>query len=487
MDPLLLPALGFVLLVVQRIVAFWKSLRSIGHHAGPRRALTSYGIWGSDILPPIPGVAAGHNHLLLDKFRQYARYGWDAYAEVSWFGKSTVVYVLADAAAIKVRAIEEVAASRTRFPKPTEHYEVLAIYGQNILTVEGDTWKKYKKLVSPAFADRSNRLVWSETVRILSDLFEDVWGDRKSIEIDHCLELTMPITLYVLGGAGFGSRMTWKEDTVRPGHQLSFKEATHSVSKNLMFNIAVPKWALPLTKRGRDTQMAFAELGLYMNEMLQERLSSPNSDRDDLFSLLLASSTGDFKDDSEKLTHTEILGNTFIFLIAGHETTAHTLCFAFALLALYPDEQEKLYKHIKSVLTDDEPPVTGIPKYSAEDTTLEIGNQNGETKTIPIPKGTYLTIDAVGLHHNPRYWKNPEEFRPERFLGDWPRDAFVPFSVGARACIGRKFAETEAVAVITMLVSKYKITIKEEPEFASETFEQRKERILKNYSGVTVT
>jgi len=200
-----------------------------------------------------------------------------------------------------------------------------------------------------------------------------------------------------------------------------------------------------------------------------------------------------------------------MFLLAGHETAGHTLCFAFGLLALYPDEQEKLYKHIISVLPDHRnptfedmplltyalcvfyetlrmfPSVINIPKVCEEDTTLTVGNAAGEKLTIPVLKGVRITIDTPGLHYNPRYWKDPHSFKPARFLKDWPRDAFVPFSAGPRACLGRKFAETEAVAALTMLVSRYKITIKEEPQFAGETFEQRKTRVLKCWNGVTLT
>ena len=116
-------------------------------------------------------------------------------------------------------------------------------------------------------------------------------------------------------------------------------------------------------------------------------------------------------------------------------------------------------------------------------------------------------------------------FRPARFLGDWPRDAFIPFSggmfgcnlsltthdsdrmsfVGPRGCIGRKyvwsfhihvgfplkwflecrFAETESVAMLTILSMRYKIHVKEEPEFADETFEQKKARVLASTQGIT--
>jgi len=134
------------------------------------------------------------------------------------------------------------------------------------------------------------------------------------------------------------------------------------------------------------------------------------------------------------------------------------------------------------------PSVTNIPKLSEEDTVITVGNAAGEKRTIPVLKGVRITIDTPGLHYNPRYWKDPHSFNPARFLEeDWPRDAFIPFSAGPRACLGRKFSETETIATLTMLVSRYKITIKEEPEFAGETYEQRKTRVLKCWNGVTLT
>jgi len=133
------------------------------------------------------------------------------------------------------------------------------------------------------------------------------------------------------------------------------------------------------------------------------------------------------------------------------------------------------------------PPVHDIPKMAAEDTTLTVSNANGGKTTFPIPSGTYIELHVAGLHHNPRYWKDPHKFMPERFLGDWPKDAFIPFSLGARACLGRRFFETEGIAIMTMLVSKYKIEIKEEPEFAGETFEERYARIMAFDQGLTTT
>ncbi|EAU86303.2 614/534 cytochrome P450 [Coprinopsis cinerea okayama7 len=407
---LLLVSFGLVV-VLQKVIAFWKAMKTVNFHPGPRRAVSLTGTMGSAVLPPWPGLAAGLNHLYKAKMKLFNYYGWDAYAEVSWFGKPTVTYVLADAGALK-----EVTSNRQRFQKPTEIYSVLNVYGENVLMVEGEKWKKYKKLTIPAFTDRNNRLVWSETIRLVLELFEDVWGDKKTIEVNNFLDITLPITLFVFSGAGLGNHMSWKDEEIPKGHKLSFKHALHRASSDLIIKAAVPSWAMGLTARLRESRLAFEELGDYMNEMLQERLVSRNSERHDLFSLLMASSMEDAKD-GERLDRSEILGNAFIFLIAGHETTANTLCFAFALLALYQDEQERLYEHVCSVLTD---------------------------KRIP----TYADMPLL------------------------------------TRCLA--FTETEGIAVLALMVSKYKVSIKEEPQFASETFEQRKARVLNTKLDITL-
>lgn len=108
-----------------------------------------------------------------------------------------------------------------------------------------------------------------------------------------------------------------------------------------------------------------------------------------------------------------------------------------------------------------------------------------------------------------KYWNDPDTFKPSRFLGDWPRDAFLPFSGGVRSCLGRRsapiliiltsltimcynihwprFAELESVVALTLFVSRYKIDIKDEPQFSGETFEERKERIFSTKPRLTMT
>jgi hypothetical protein len=88
-------------------------------------------------------------------------------------------------------------------------YTSLSIFGRNIVASEGDEWKRYRKVAAPAFSEvspelapsptsdldhqRNNKLVWDETTRIMMDLFNNIWGDRAEIVVEHCLDITLPV------------------------------------------------------------------------------------------------------------------------------------------------------------------------------------------------------------------------------------------------------------------------------------------------------
>ncbi|THH31054.1 hypothetical protein EUX98_g3138 [Antrodiella citrinella] len=430
--------------VIQKIVGYRNALRAINYFPGHRTVFDIRGM--SSLLPRIPYITGGRNGGWKRKHDLFAKLDRDIISFAATF------FVVADPGAIK-----EITASRQRFPKPVEMYKGLQFFGNNIVVSEAEEWKRYRKICGPSFSEPNNKLVWDETVKIVHDLFDNVWGSRKEIVYEHALEVTMPDTL-------------------------------HTVSDGFIVKLLTPKWAVPYKKRFRQVIFAFEELERHMHEMIDSRRNAEKKEeRYDLLSSLL-DANDDPTDGQSKLTDQELLANIFIFLIAGHETTAHSLCFSFGLLALYQDEQDRAYQEIQKALPGGRdptmqdipalsfiegimnetlrmyPPVVSVPKISAEDTTLSTTNSAGEKIVIPVPAGVTVNLHAVGLHYNPKYWTDPYKFSPERFLGDWPRDAFLPFSGG-----------------------KYKITVKEDPAFAGETFEQKKERVLKAKGGLTLT
>ncbi|KAK1227361.1 hypothetical protein PQX77_009645 [Marasmius sp. AFHP31] len=453
-------------------------------------------------------LVLGQFNFWLRKHDLYEPIGWDISAAISLWPSVAVTYTVADPQVLK-----EIGSQRHKYPKPLAQYKPLDIFGRNIISTEGDEWKKNRKIASPAFSERNNRLVWEESIRMLTEFFDVVWGDKEEISVDNFLGLSLQFGLRVISAAGFGRRMAWNaEHTIPQGHELSFEETFQIASKDVFLKLLLPDWVPNLTERIRKTRLGFDELRVYLQDVIHERNSTGSAaeiDQVNLFSNLIEANE-QIEEEIARLDDSELIGNIFVFLLAGHETSSHTLCFAFALLALYPEEQDKLYQHIMCVCPDrlptyDDipalnrslaviyetlrllPAAVGVPKSTAEDTSFVLHNDQGHSKVIPVPKNTNLVIHATGVHYNPRYWKDPYEFRPDRFMGEWNRDAFIPFSVGARSCIGRRFSEVESIAILTVLVKKYKISVLEEPEFKHESFEARKERVLRAQFGITHT
>jgi|SRR5712671_4494572 len=107
--------------------------------------------------------------------------------------------------------MQEVTTFRFKYPKPLRRYNVLAVFGANIVASDGAEWKKYRKVTAPAFSEvctgpefetlliseytcqRNYKLVWHESAQIMLDLFDQVWGDRSEIVVDHCLDITLPV------------------------------------------------------------------------------------------------------------------------------------------------------------------------------------------------------------------------------------------------------------------------------------------------------
>ncbi|KAF7332987.1 Cytochrome P450 [Mycena venus] len=453
-------------------------------------------------MKPTKYLFYSYQNLWKDKYQAYEEGGLEAFLSISLFPITTTL-IVSDAAALK-----EITSSRLNYPKPVKQYENITFFGDNIVSSEGDEWKKFRKISAPAFSEKNFNLVWDETVKIMLDLFDNTWKGKDTLEIGHCLDVTLPIALQVLSVAGFGRAVTSNDDTPPPpGHDMTFKEALQRVSEDMTLKVIAGNWMPNLTERIKKVRIAFVELEKYMKELIDDRRQSGIKGQD-LFSGLLAASD----EEDRVLSDSELMGNVFVFMIAGHETTAHTLCYVFLLLALYSEEQEKLYQHIRSVWPTGRlptyqemglftysmavfyetlrlfPPVVGIPKLSGKDNVLVIHSTSGEeTKTIPVPKDTTIILNTAGLHFNPRSWPDPHAFKPERFLDDWPRDSFLPFSGGMRSCIGRKFSETEGIAILTLLISRFKVSLPDEPQFAHETFEEKKARLFSSKVGITLT
>ncbi|KAJ6472655.1 cytochrome P450 [Mycena vulgaris] len=428
-------------------------------------------------------------------------------------------------------------------------YETLNIYGKNMVGTEGADWKRHRRVANPAFNEASNAFVWIETVRVVNEWFAELDAklDSNSSVTINAVEDLVQVTLLVVASAGFGRRASWQEDSSTkppPGHTLAFRAAVSIALSHLFTRVLAPKWLHALSARVRlplvgaalaETRDSFDALRAHMVDLISLSRAwviggkVSNMDAGLLRNLVEANMTQADDVHHKKLTDDELLSNIFTFLLAGHETSAHSLTFAIGLLALYPDVQQKIYEETLRVWPNGCPttatpssykeympklqytlatfhetirlftPVARLGKIAHADTTLTAhrftANATGDMHDItpfavPVKAGSLVIIDVLALHMNPMYWgPDAAVFRPERFVDTdayrWPRDAFFAFSGGARSCIGQRFALAESVCALASLVRRYAICVPD--ELRARPFEEQAARLLRWTPGVTIT
>jgi cytochrome P450 len=163
-------------------------------------------------------------------------------------------------------------------------------------------------------------------------------------------------------------------------------------------------------------------------------------------------------------------------ILAGHETTALTLAFALHLLGEHPEAAERLAAEVDDVLGDRSATASDLPQLRYADAVVRESMRLyppawaiGREALVPVeiagyrvPRGAQLWAAQWVVHRDPRWFTNPEAFRPDRWDNDFaksiPRYAYFPFGGGPRVCIGNAFATMEAVLILATVARRFRLT-----------------------------
>ncbi|KAE8146908.1 cytochrome P450 [Aspergillus avenaceus] len=452
----------------------------------------------------------------------------------------------------------QICTSRRSFTKPLHLYESIAIYGPNVITLEGSQWAHHRRCTAMTFNEKNNALVWEESIRQTTEMVQH-WIQQHS-QNPHEFVLTdarediLKLTLNIICSVAYGVKLPFKPiqritadstgglfrdaTTPPPGYHFTFRSVMEYMNKNLitvfMANSFLPKWlsraAKPYFKKDFD---AFYDLHQYLQALVSIAETKKPHDHNLLEGLLDSRRTGEHHVRyNQGLSDSEILGNLYIFMIAGHETTATTLRFALVLLALHQDAQDYLYDGIRQATYDEPaspsewdyssvypklvsplcvmletlrmfPPVVSVPKWTGE-TPVDIIYNN---QSYLLPPGVLVSLNLGGMHYSEEYWgPNAGVFDPKRwdkqnkesFLAQNDgieglfgpgleydtihrpvRGSFLPFSDGSRACMGKKFAQVEIVIALTTIFREYRVELAKVIEHEThEDMCQRAEKVL---------
>ena len=191
------------------------------------------------------------------RYEPFKRYGSDTFLVVT--PERNVLYT-ADA-----DVISQMTTRRNDFPKALEVYEVLKIYGNNVVTSEGQLWRHHRKITSLPFSEKNNHLVFTETLGQCQGMV-DSWmdGDKESSKtVLTVADDAMRLSLHVISRGGFGVRLEWPRKakaaknghvkgeegnastaSVPEGHTMSYADALGSLLHNLLPVLIVPKFLL---------------------------------------------------------------------------------------------------------------------------------------------------------------------------------------------------------------------------------------------------
>jgi cytochrome P450 len=345
-----------------------------------------------------------------------------------------------------------------KFPLFFRH--VRAIFGQGLLTSEGEFWHRQRRLAAPAFHSQRLASYGDATVRYTERMLEN-WqpGDPRDVHAD-----TMALTLRIAAKVLFDTEL--ERDVAEIGQ--AFSTVVEEIAVRLRRPFAIPD-AIPIPGNIRYVR-AVRRIDQLVSKIIRERRER-GEDRGDLLSMLMLARD----DEGQSMSEGQLRDEVITLLLAGHETTALTLSWTWYLLAQHPDVDTKLAAELRDVLGGRSPTVGDLPQLRfTEQVVTEamrlyppawgFGREalaDCEIGGYPIPAGTTIIISPWVSHRDPRYFERPTEFRPERWSGDFarqlPRFAYMPFGGGPRICIGNRFAMMEAVLILATVAQRFRL------------------------------
>lgn len=347
------------------------------------------------------------------------------------------------------------------------------VLGEGLFTSEGEHWLRQRRLMQPAFHRKSvalfGEMMVGSTLAMLGR-----WDDSPGEPFDLLAQMTS-LTLDIATAALFHSRVGEEREEVA--------RAITTIIADMSYRFEVPFYPPPAvpTPRNRRFRAALRTIDAAVYRIIADRRRGAGERRrgageeGDLLAMLMSArdpETGETMDDRQ------LRDEVITLFIAGHETTALALTWAFYLLARHPRAGERLRAELDSALGDrTTPTIADLPKLpftkSVVDEALRlyppawITNRQAVADDVisgyRVPAGAFVVLSPYLLHRHPGLWERPDEFDPDRFSTERsagrPRNAYLPFGRGPRQCIGQAMALAEAQLILATVAARCRLRL----------------------------
>jgi cytochrome P450 len=335
------------------------------------------------------------------------------------------------------------------------------LFGEGLLTSEGDFWLRQRRLAQPAF-HRARVSTYAATMAEYAEQMAATWrgGEERDIH-----EEMMQLALRIVGKTLFDADVT--RDAKEVGETL---DILLRIAANFGRTILVPMW-VP-SPRNIRAKLGIRRLEKVIYRIIAERRASGH-DAGDLLSILLQAQD----EDGTHMNDRQLRDETITLFLAGHETTANTLSWTWMLLAQNPAVEKKFHEELDGVLGGRAPTLDDLQKLTYLNHVLteslrlfptawgmaRLAAEEHEIAGYPVHVGYGVAFAQWVVHRDARWFDAPLEFRPERWENglakQLPRFAYFPFGGGPRQCIGNTFALMEASVVLATIGQKYRFEL----------------------------
>ncbi len=336
------------------------------------------------------------------------------------------------------------------------------LVGNGLLTSQGEEWKRARRLSSPAF--HRERVASYATVMVdYTNRLTSKWqeGETRDIHVD-MMRLTLEIVVQCL----FSADVSHDVDHVGATLKELVKPFASQATLGWILNNRLPTPAHfrfhALAKKIDDV----------VYRIIAERRASGRNEGD-LLSMLLAARD----EDGSQMNDRQLRDEVMTLFLAGHETTALTLAWSWYLLGTHPESEKRFHAELDEALGGRAPTATDLPRLKFTEQIAKesmrlyppaygLGREaidDCEIGGYRVTAGTQVFMFQWATQRDPRFYDEPEAFRPERWTDEFierlPKYAYFPFGGGPRACIGASFAMMEIILCLATIGQKFRLEL----------------------------